>query len=156
MLERSFDYICSMANSQAVSHQPSSRDRHEILIVEDNFINQKVAASMLEEFGLPVVIADNGQAALELLNENPNVCFILMDLQMPIMDGVSCARAIRAGQVGEQYQSIPIVALTANVADEHRQACEDVGMNDFIGKPVQLEQFKTVVSEYLKPYMSMP
>ena len=125
-------------------------------MLRDNFINQKVAASMLEEFGLPVVIADNGQAALALLNENPNVCFILMDLQMPIMDGVSCARAIRAGEAGADYQSIPIVALTANVADEHRQACEDVGMNDFIGKPVQLEQFKTVVSEYIKPYMSMP
>ena len=120
-----------------------------ILIVEDNFINQKVAASMLEDFGLPVLMADDGQQAIECLKDHADVCLILMDLQMPVMDGVSSARAIRAGEAGAHYQSVPIVALTANTDDSNRKACEEVGMDGFLCKPIHLPTFKETVTRFI-------
>lgn len=130
--------------SQQVKERPPV-----ILVVEDNLINQKVAVNMLEGLGVDTEVAEHGQEALEVLRECDRVSLVLMDLQMPIMDGVTCAAAIRNGEAGEQYRDVSIVALTANTSDEHRKACEEVKMNGFMGKPVSLMDFQATVKAHL-------
>ncbi|GAB1395169.1 hypothetical protein MASR1M60_33330 [Rhodocyclaceae bacterium] len=103
-----------------------------ILLAEDEPINQEVSRSLLEDVGLVVDLAADGQQALELARHN-RYALILMDMQMPIMNGVDATRAIR---VESNNRATPILAMTANAFDEDRQVCLDAGMNDHISKPV--------------------
>jgi len=104
-----------------------------ILLAEDNPINQFVATSMLEAVGAIVRVVGDGEAALDLLHREPFDC-VLMDVQMPQMDGLEATRRIR---IDPALARIPVVAMTANAWNEDRQACLDVGMDDFVSKPVQ-------------------
>ena len=103
-----------------------------ILLAEDEPINQEVSCCLLEEVGLVVDLAEDGLRALELASQN-SYALILMDMQMPRMNGVDATRAIRALP---GYAHTPILAMTANAFDEDRQVCLDAGMNDHLGKPV--------------------
>jgi signal transduction histidine kinase/DNA-binding NarL/FixJ family response regulator len=104
-----------------------------ILLAEDNPVNQFVATAMLEQVGATVSVVGDGQAALDLLHREPFDC-VLMDVQMPRMDGLEATRRIRADST---LARIPVVAMTANAWNEDRQACLDAGMDDFVSKPVQ-------------------
>jgi CheY-like chemotaxis protein len=103
-----------------------------LLLVEDDLLNQEVALIMLGEIGWQIDVADNGEKAVELAAAN-NYQFILMDMHMPVMDGLEATRQIRQLPHG---QHIPIIAMTANAFTEDRQRCLDAGMNDFVTKPV--------------------
>jgi hypothetical protein len=103
-----------------------------ILLAEDEPITQEVSRGLLEDVGLVVDIAEDGRQALELARRN-RYALILMDMQMPILNGVDATRAIRGES---QNQATPILAMTANAFDEDRQTCLDAGMNDHIAKPV--------------------
>jgi signal transduction histidine kinase/DNA-binding NarL/FixJ family response regulator len=104
-----------------------------ILLAEDNPVNQFVATAMLEQVGATVSVVDDGQAALDLLHRERFDC-VLMDVQMPRMDGLEATRRIRADPT---LVRVPVVAMTANAWNEDRQACLDAGMDDFVSKPVQ-------------------
>lgn len=107
----------------------------KILLVEDNLINQDVAAAMLTQRGMIVEIADNGKQAIEKLLEDEYDC-ILMDIQMPIMDGNTATRIIRQEL---KYSHLPILALTAKVLDSDIKEALAAGMNCHIAKPINLE-----------------
>lgn len=121
----------------------------KILLVEDNPINQMVAQKMLEKVGVKPQLANNGLEALTLLKEQA-FDLVLMDCQMPEMDGFDATREIRKlGIKAKNKKVLPVVAMTANVMSGDRERCMDVGMDDYIGKPVQREQLESVLGKWL-------
>ena len=114
-----------------------------ILLAEDDFVNQKLALFFLKKLGYAADVANNGREVLDLLRLKP-YDLILMDMQMPEMDGIAATKIIR-----EELESQPwIVAVTANALSDDRQACLAAGMNDFLTKPIQIEDIDRVLSEY--------
>ncbi|MGZ9014709.1 MAG: response regulator, partial [Burkholderiales bacterium] len=109
----------------------------EVLLVEDNLVNQKVAVKLLAKRGVTVHVANNGREALDALQHSP-YDVVLMDLQMPVMAGLEACRRIRDGEAGDR--NIPIVAMTAHALPRDREACFAAGMNGFITKPIEVEQ----------------
>ena len=111
----------------------------KILLVEDNRINQEVAICILEDFGITADVTNNGQECLNTLREKEVLQpynIILMDCQMPHMDGYKATKAIREGLAGEHYSNIPIIAMTASAMLGDREKCLEAGMNDYITKPI--------------------
>ncbi|MDP3587153.1 MAG: response regulator [Sulfuricurvum sp.] len=115
-----------------------------ILVVEDNDINQLVARDLLEFFGLNVSMANNGQEGVEKV-KNQSYDLVLMDLQMPIMDGFEATRKIR-----EFNQDIPIIALSAAVMEHDKKLTRDAGMNEHLSKPIDMEELQHLLGKYLK------
>ena len=110
--------------------------RTRILLVEDNVINQKVALLMLKKLGYGADVASNGREAVEAVKSN-SYDIIIMDIQMPVMDGFEATQAIREGN--ESYRNIPIIAMTANAMKGDREKCLQAGMNDYIPKPINVD-----------------
>jgi two-component system sensor histidine kinase/response regulator len=106
-----------------------------ILLADDNLINQQIAREILMDAGLQVEVADNGRAAIAML-ESGNFDLVLMDMQMPVLGGVEATVLIRQQQ---RFSKLPIVAMTANVMKADRDRCTAAGMNDFVAKPVEPE-----------------
>ena len=117
-----------------------------ILVVEDNGTNQKVAQKMLEALGYSPELRDNGQLGVDAHAAAP-YHLILMDCQMPVMDGYAAARAIRA--LGPDARDVPIIALTANALEGDRERCLAAGMNDYLTKPLKRERLRTALEQWL-------
>ncbi len=126
--------------------------RGHVLIVEDNTINQKVLRSMLGRMQLQVDIADNGEKALEKLQQDKDYHYdmIFMDCQMPVMDGFEATKRIRSSASIEA--TIPIIAVTANAMSGDEQLCLDAGMNDYLSKPINIEQVRHIVFKWLPAF----
>ncbi len=123
----------------------AARFKGRVLLVEDNAVNQKVAVRLLERMGCSVRIADNGAEAVKAYSENP-FDLVLMDLQMPVMDGLTATRHIRDLEgTGKQT---PIVALTANAMTGQLERCMEVGMNAFLTKPIELTRLRETLERY--------
>ena len=132
---------------------PCWKEGTRILLVDDNHINQMVAQGVLDDIGLQADIANHGKEAIESLMLTHNTLpysLVLMDCQMPEMDGYEATRAIRGGAAGERYKKIPIVAMTANAMQGDRDKCLAAGMNDYLSKPVNPDQLLTILKQYLK------
>ena len=131
----------------------SLREAHptgRILLVEDNPVNQLVAARMLEKRGHTVVLASNGREALAILNDATVATFgcVLMDVQMPEMDGFECTAIIRAREEKTQTR-LPIIAMTAHAMKGDDARCLAAGMDGYLSKPIQLDEFLDVVEHHL-------
>lgn len=118
-----------------------------ILLVEDNELNQQVAQEFLIKVGMDVTIANNGQEALEWLNK-ASFDAVLMDLHMPVMDGLEATRRIRQLAIGHE---LPIIAMTAAAMTQDREACAIAGMNDHIAKPVELQELADTLVRWITP-----
>ncbi|HEX9718590.1 MAG TPA: response regulator, partial [Ramlibacter sp.] len=118
-----------------------------ILLVEDNDINQQVARELLEDVGLAVEVADNGQVALDMARKAP-YDLVFMDMQMPVMDGLTATREMRKLQ---RLSSLPIVAMTANAMEQDRRKCMDAGMNDYLIKPIDPQDMRSILLRWVRP-----
>ena len=108
-----------------------------ILLVEDNLINQRLAMSLLKKWGHHVTLAVNGQEAVDQLASGGQFDLVLMDMQMPVMDGIEATQEIRRQEQARQSPRIRIVAMTANAMQGDREACIDAGMDDYLSKPIK-------------------
>jgi CheY-like chemotaxis protein len=124
-----------------------------ILLVEDNEVNQLVARQLLELVGLDVEGVYDGRQAVERVQSGMDFDLILMDVQMPVMDGIEATRRIRALDTGSR---VPILALTAHVFKEDRDACVEAGMNDFVSKPGEPGRFDATVAKWLPEATTAP
>lgn len=154
----SFRFVLELGLQEESSHSDSghfvSQDnnnifskqlRGKVLLVEDNPTNQLVARELLESFGLQVVIADEGGAALERLRQD-GFDLVLMDIQMPGMDGYAATRAIRAEQ---RHAQLPIIAMTAHAMEGDKEHCLTSGMNDYLSKPVDPQRLYEILQDWL-------
>ncbi len=123
--------------------------RH-VLVVEDNEVNQVVILGVLENLGYAAEVACNGREALERLSRLPVVNLVLMDLQMPEMDGFETTRRIRDPRSGVLRHDLPIVAMTAHALKEDRQRCLDAGMDDYIAKPFMPDEVAAALERQLR------
>jgi len=129
---------------------------HRILLVEDNPVNQRVAQRMLQKLAAEVTIANHGAEALERMAESTYDA-VLMDCQMPVMDGFTAARRIRElERRSGRGKRLPIIALTANVMSEDRDNCIAAGMDAHLGKPIEAAQLVACLLRYLKPDAGRP
>jgi two-component system, sensor histidine kinase and response regulator len=128
---------------------------NKILLVEDNPVNQRVAQRTLQNLAAEVTIANNGAEALERIAES-NFDAVLMDCQMPVMDGFTATRRIRAMELSRGAKRLPIIALTANVMSEDREKCLAAGMDAHLGKPIEPAQVIEALSRFLKAPASAP
>ena len=125
---------------------PNSRPL-SILLVEDNALNQRVASQLLSRDGHQVTLADDGQQALELL-ANQNFDLVFMDMQMPVMDGLTATRAIRSREQATGSQRHTVIAMTANAQDSDRDDCLAAGMDDFLTKPLNAGQLRALIAKH--------
>ena len=116
-------------------------DGVRVLVVEDNDINQLCARELLEQAGAVVLIAENGLEAVELLDKEMVDC-VLMDVQMPVLDGYSATRQLRRS---DRFTKLPIIAMTANAMSGDRERALESGMNDYVSKPVEPDEMRQVV-----------
>jgi CheY-like chemotaxis protein len=118
----------------------------KVLIVDDDVRNIYALTSMLEHWGMVVLPAENGREALDVLERTPGIDVVLMDIMMPEMDGYQTTRAIRERP---QFRELPIIALTAKAMKDDRRKCLDAGASDYIAKPVQGEQLRSLLRVWL-------
>ena len=121
-----------------------------ILLVEDNPVNRDVAVGMLEGLGCRTHAVDNGWLAIEAVNESLYDA-VLMDCQMPVMDGLTATAEMRRRELGSGAARVPIIALTANAMDGDRERCLAAGMDDFLSKPFTQQQMAAVLKRWLTP-----
>ncbi|MBF0118432.1 MAG: response regulator [Desulfobacterales bacterium] len=118
----------------------------KVLLVEDNDINQEIASEILQSIGINVQIAENGEISVRKLMEE-DFDIVLMDVQMPVMDGYTATKAIRSNP---KYKDIPIIAMTANALKGDREKCLDAGMNDYIIKPIEPDELFNSLAKWIK------
>ena len=123
-----------------------------ILVAEDNELNQEVAMGLLSDAGFDVHIAKNGQEAVEMVAEH-NYDLVLMDMQMPVMDGVAATMEIRKDA---RFKDLPIVAMTANAMQQDKEKCAEAGMNDHVAKPIDPDELFRTLLKQIKPKQVVP
>jgi PAS domain S-box-containing protein len=127
----------------------SEKQDIQILLVEDNPTNQVVALAMLKKLGYKAKVTSNGREAITAL-QNMRYDIILMDCQMPEMDGFEATRRIRQGESGRRYTNVPIIAMTAHAMKGDKELCLEAGMNDYLAKPVKSEELSKLIAQWTR------
>ncbi len=142
----------AVKNQEEVPQEPISFERKKILLVEDNELNQEIAVEILKEAGFSVDVADDGVVAVERMKtaEPGQYDLILMDIQMPVMDGYEATRQIRALE-NPDIACIPILAMTANAFQEDKKAAIEAGMDGHIAKPIDVSKLFGILGEIIRP-----
>lgn len=128
--------------------KPRPTTTYRVLLAEDNVVNQKITLRQLEKLGYGAESVLNGEEAIDAVNRD-TFDLVLMDCQMPVMDGFEATMQIREAEVHSGKKHLPIIAMTANVLEGDRDACISAGMDDYIGKPVSLDQLREVLDRWL-------
>jgi signal transduction histidine kinase/DNA-binding response OmpR family regulator len=123
-----------------------------VLLVEDNELNQEVALGLLEPAHMSIDLAENGEVAIHMVSKN-DYDLVLMDMQMPVMDGVAATKAIRSNP---RFRELPIIAITANAMGADREICRQAGMNDHVSKPIDPDAMFATVMKWIKPRRVQP
>ncbi|QJD77210.1 ATP-binding protein [Spirosoma rhododendri] len=139
--QKTDEKVASADWSEAV--QLADAEPLTILIAEDNMMNQKLAVQVLKRLGHVGVVAENGQRAIELLQQQP-FDLVLMDIQMPVLDGYTTTQHIRS----VLHSQVPIIAMTAHALASERERCLQAGMNDFLPKPFQINELQRIIRKY--------
>jgi CheY-like chemotaxis protein len=148
-------FLHSVESSLTKDQQAMIRMRHDpdralhnrtVMLVDDDMRNTFALSKLLKKHGMNVVIADNGQMALDQLKEHKTVELIIMDIMMPIMDGYQAMREIRSRK---SWQNIPIIALTARAMPEEQERCIEAGADDYLVKPVDIDRLLTLLRVWL-------
>jgi CheY-like chemotaxis protein len=122
----------------------------KVLLVEDNAVNAMVAEAAIAHLGLEVVLATDGQEALDLLVPGPHgFDLVLMDCQMPVLDGIEATRRLRVHEQDIGSPNVPVIALTANATPHDRQRCAAAGMDDHLAKPFKQEELAAMLRQHL-------
>ncbi|MDL2316166.1 response regulator [Desulfovibrio sp. OttesenSCG-928-A18] len=156
-LRRALEFTAGMRQSEGPDRGKNTRNvqapyfpNSRVLLVEDNPVNQQIAAELLREAGVAVTVAENGRSAVELLENSPIIPFdmVFMDLQMPEMDGFTATQKIRDNP---RLAFLPIVAMTAHATVEERERCLAAGMNEHLAKPIDVSALYDSLRRWLKP-----
>ena len=152
-IHMSFDILSDDAQMDQIKQleQANVLEGKHVLLAEDHPLNSKIAKALLERKNMQVTTAENGQIAIDVFNASKPGTFdlILMDIRMPVMDGVEAAREIRRLK-RKDAKHIPIIALSANAFDEDVQSCLRAGMNTHLSKPIDPKAMYEVLAEYVK------
>ena len=141
------EVIVSKDNSSSQKQLISTFEDLCVLLVEDNVVNQFVALQLLKKWNIKAKTALNGAIAIEMLLQG-SYDIILMDIQMPVMNGLECTEKIRKGELGEKLKTIPIVALSADVFPETRERAFQLGFNFFLNKPIKHDELLSVINSF--------
>lgn len=138
--------MAQISRQKVSDHAPSQARVLHILLAEDNLVNQKMTQRILEKKGWKVSVANNGQEVLDMMNDQ-SFDLILMDAQMPVMDGLESTRRIRQKEHGTERR-IPIVALTARAMEGDRKKCLEAGMDSYVSKPIEREHLFEAIQSF--------
>jgi len=123
----------------------------KVLVVEDNAVNRKLILALLKKLGVDAACVENGQEALEVLDADDRPDLVLMDIQMPVMDGITASGELRRRDRDATRPRLPIVALTAGAFEDDRRRCMEAGMDDFLTKPVMIDELVAMLEKWLAP-----
>lgn len=126
----------------------------KVLVVEDHPVNSRLLKLMLEKMGFVVELASDGQEGLNQLRECEGIELVLMDMRMPVMDGLEATQRLRAGEAGERVSKLPVVAVTANALEADREACRKAGMGHYLSKPINSRALEKVLLEVISPFQA--
>ena len=152
-INRAFNVTGVEPSAKADKPEAASYAQYKVLLIEDNIVNQQVAAAMFKRLNCRLDIAEHGLAGLQMLESN-DYDLILTDCHMPVMDGYETARAVRART--DAKARIPIVAITANTAPGEKEQCYAAGMNDYLSKPITNDALRTMLNKWLQEKRSRP
>jgi len=131
-----------------VPHAPEWMKGMHVLLAEDNPVNREIVKIMLEKLGCHVALATNGEEAVRHVGQHPQLDAIIMDCQMPVLDGYEASRQIAAMKASGKVADIPIIALTANAMNGDRELCLAAGMQDYLAKPVQRDELAAMLARW--------
>ncbi|MDP3037509.1 MAG: ATP-binding protein, partial [Rhodocyclaceae bacterium] len=145
------------ASGMALSATVSARRSGRVLVVEDNLTNRKVIEAILTEIGMTVMAAEDGQQGVDAVIQGEAPDLVLMDLQMPVLDGYAATKRIRQWETEHGRPRLPIIAVTADVFGEPRQHCLAAGMDDFLSKPISVVGVSAILEKWLpRPVVPPP